>query len=63
MHLQDGQDVLVADGSQAFADAVLRLYDDAALWQQLSGNGLANIAEHFSMDAACLAVQRVFFSP
>lgn len=62
MHLHDGQDVLVADGSQAFADAVLRLYDDAELWQRLSDNGLANIARYFSMEAARQAVQRVFFA-
>lgn len=61
MHLRDGQDVLVADGAQAFADAVLRLYDDAALWQCLSGNGLDNISRHFSMDAARQTVRRVFF--
>jgi len=60
MHLRDGQDVLVADGAEAFADAVVRLHDDEALWRQLSGNGLRNIARHFSMDAARATVARVF---
>ncbi|MNM42547.1 hypothetical protein D3C81_533890 [compost metagenome] len=63
MHLHDGQDVLVADEAQAFADATVRLYNDQALWQQLSANGLRNISQHFSMDAAREAVQRVFFDP
>lgn len=63
MHLQDGQDVLVADEAQAFADATVRLYNDQALWQQLSANGLRNISQHFSMDAAREAVRRVFFDP
>ena len=36
MHLTDGDDVLVADDPRAFADAVLRAYDDEALWQRLS---------------------------
>ncbi len=62
MHLHDGRDVLVANDAQAFADAVTRLYNDPALWRQLSDNGLHNIARHFSMDAARDAVQRVFFS-
>ncbi|MGE8279821.1 MAG: glycosyltransferase [Stenotrophomonas sp.] len=62
MHLRDGLDVLVADGASAFAGAVLRLYDDAGLWQRLADNGQANIAEHFSMEAARQAVQRVFFA-
>ena len=60
MHLRDGQDVLVADGAEAFADAVVRLHDDEALWRRLSANGLRNIAHHFSMDAARGTVARVF---
>lgn len=61
MYLRDGLDVLVADGAQVFAGAVLRLYDDPGLWQRLSENGLDNIARHFSMDAARQAARRVFF--
>ena len=60
MHLTDGHDVLVADEADAFAEAVLRLYGDAGLWQRLSGNGRENIARHFSMEAARDTVQRVF---
>ncbi|MCL7713377.1 glycosyltransferase [Stenotrophomonas mori] len=60
MHLRDGEDVLVADGAEAFAEAVVRLHDDAALWRRLSGNGLHNIATHFSMAAARAVVERVF---
>ena len=60
MHLTDGHDVLVADEADAFAEAVLRLYGDADLWQRLSGNGRENIARHFSMEAARDTVQRVF---
>lgn len=59
MHLRDGVDVLVADDAQAFADAVLRLYDDAALWQALAGNALINVEQHFSFDAARRALRRV----
>jgi len=62
MHLRAGQDVLVADDAASFADAVVRLYQDPQLWQQLSNAGLANIAEHFSLDAARATVQRVFFA-
>jgi GT2 family glycosyltransferase len=61
MHLRDGFDVLVADGAQLFADAVVRLYQDEALWNQLSRNGLDNVTRHFSMDAARDVVRRVFF--
>jgi len=62
MHLHPGQDVLVADDAVGFADAVIRLYQDPQLWQQLSDAGLANVAQHFSLDAARATVQRVFFA-
>ncbi len=60
MHLSDGHDVLVADDAAGFAEAVLRLYGDAALWQRLSEHGRDNIARHFSLDAARDTVRRVF---
>lgn len=61
MHLRAGHDVLVADDAAGFADAVVRLYQDPVLWQQLAAAGLTNVAEHFSLDAASATVQRVFF--
>src|SRR3546814_3809496 len=42
MHLRDGHDVLVADDAAAFADVVVRLHEDEALWTTLSRNGLDN---------------------
>jgi len=54
--------VLVAEDAEALADAVVRLHDDEALWRQLSGNGLRNIARHFSMEAARDTVARVFLN-
>ncbi|NUS38164.1 MAG: glycosyltransferase [Lysobacter sp.] len=60
MHLVDGRDVLVADDATAFADAIVCLHEDAALWRQLSANGLANVQRHFSLDAARDTVRRLF---
>ncbi len=48
----DGQDVLVAEDAASFADAVVRLYGDEALWNRLSENGLENVHRHFSREAA-----------
>lgn len=48
MFLSDGDDVLVADEAQAFADAVLRLHEDAALWDRLSLGGQENTRRYFS---------------
>jgi len=59
MHLRDGEDVLVADDAAGFADAVVRLHEDEALWTRLSEAGLRNIHAHFSLDAARPVVRRV----
>lgn len=59
MHLADGVDVLVAADADAFADAVVRLYRDEGLWQRLAAGGLANVAAHFSADAARDVVRRL----
>lgn len=52
MFLENGRDVLVADSAEAFADAVVRAYQDPALWQVLAKGGLENVRAHFSFDAA-----------
>jgi glycosyltransferase involved in cell wall biosynthesis len=62
MHLRDGEDVLVGDDPAAFADAVLRLYDDAELWQAMSGRGQEHIRTHFSDDAARVVIHELLGS-
>jgi GT2 family glycosyltransferase len=52
MWLRDGDNALLADDAEAFATAVLRLYDDEALWTRLSDAGLENVRRHFSIDVA-----------
>jgi GT2 family glycosyltransferase/glycosyltransferase involved in cell wall biosynthesis len=59
MHARDGEDLLVADAPEDFAAAIVRAYGDAALWKKLSDNGLTNVREHFSFDAARAALRRV----
>jgi GT2 family glycosyltransferase/glycosyltransferase involved in cell wall biosynthesis len=59
MHLRDGDNVLVADTAEGFADAVIRLYDDPMLWQRLADNGRVNVEQHFSLDAGRAVVRRV----
>jgi O-antigen biosynthesis protein len=60
MHLRDGEDVLVADEPLAFADAVVRLHEDEALWNTLARNGLDSVARNFSLDTARETVRNVF---
>lgn len=52
MFLVDGESVLLADEPAAFAEAVLRLYRDPALWERLSKGGLTVMEQHFSFAAA-----------
>lgn len=46
-----GKDLLVADEPQAFADAVLRLLDDAGHWETVARHAVAYIATHHNWDA------------
>jgi O-antigen biosynthesis protein len=59
MNLADGRDVLIADDAEAFATAILRLYSDEALWQELSLHGLENVRRYFSFDAARSTLERI----
>ena len=55
----DNPDVLVAESPADFAAAIVRAYNDATLWEKLSDNGLNNVREHFSFDAARVALLRI----
>ncbi len=52
LHAVDGSDVLIAANPGDFAQAVIKLYQDQALWERLSVNGRRNVETHFSKDAA-----------
>ena len=52
MGLVHEKDILIADDPEAFAREVVRLYDDEALWQQLSVAGKQNIEDRFSFALA-----------
>ena len=51
MGLVDGTDVLVADGADEFAAAVVRAYGDGELWTKLAANGRRTISRRYSPDA------------
>jgi len=41
MSLEHEENILIADSAEAFANAVVRLYEDESLWNKLSRDGLA----------------------
>jgi glycosyltransferase involved in cell wall biosynthesis len=52
MELTDHEDVLVADEPEAFARALIELYESEELWNRLSQNGLRKTAAMYSVEAA-----------
>ena len=56
MGLADGDGVLIADTPQDFADAVLRLHEDATLWQAASSGALAFVERNYSLRAGLATV-------
>jgi glycosyltransferase involved in cell wall biosynthesis len=59
MGIEDGVHALVADEPQRFAEAIISLYKDAALWAQLSQNGQALVRERFGDEANRAALLKV----
>jgi GT2 family glycosyltransferase len=57
MGLQDGQEALIADGAEAFAQAVLRVWSDDALWRLLSEAGRTFVRNGHTSDAGLEALQ------
>jgi O-antigen biosynthesis protein len=45
--IESGSDAIVADSAEAFAAAILAVYDDRALWERLSA-GAARCVDQFS---------------
>ena len=52
MSLTDGENILVADGAEAFADAIVRLYQDETLWNRISRSGLTFADKAWGTEAA-----------
>ncbi len=59
MHIIDGEQGLIAADAEAFAAAILRLYDDPALWTRLAAGGRRLIREYFSRDSAKAILRQV----
>jgi glycosyltransferase involved in cell wall biosynthesis len=51
MGLVDGYDALIADSPEKFVAQVVRLYNDEALWNQLSSNGRRTVESQWSPEA------------
>jgi GT2 family glycosyltransferase len=62
MYLQHGREVLIGDTPQEFADAVLRLYNDPALWASMSTAGRQLVRERYSPEVIREGLRQVIAS-
>jgi glycosyltransferase involved in cell wall biosynthesis len=58
MGLQHGVNALLADEPSTFAETVIALYDDPALWQRLSAASAEHVRTHFSFSVAQAALEQ-----
>lgn len=56
----NGRDMFIADTPESFSNAIVETYQNEALWNQMSANGLEIVAKHFSFDAARQALIKLF---
>lgn len=57
MHLVHGESILLADTAEAFANAIIRLYEDESQWILLSNNAYTIAEKHFSQTAIQNAIK------
>jgi glycosyltransferase involved in cell wall biosynthesis len=61
MELRDGENALiVANGPAAFAEAVIRLYTDESLWDNISAASRNHIEKNYSVDVVSRKIARLF---
>ena len=52
MSLTEGENVLVADGAEAFAESITKIYQNEALWKRINKNGLTFADKAWGAEAA-----------
>ena len=60
MDLDWESEILVADSAQHFAEAIIELYENEALWTTLAHNSVASIERSYSMAVAEEGVREIF---
>ena len=60
MQLKDNVHALIADTPEAFAAAVVRLYNDEVLWKRIQRDAAAHIDKNFSASAVETILQRIW---
>ena len=59
MYLAHKENAMIADLPESFAEAVIELWTSPKLWRQLSQNGIQNLIDHFSVEAATRTIDEL----
>ncbi|MGD9503820.1 MAG: glycosyltransferase, partial [Syntrophobacteraceae bacterium] len=59
MGLTNGEDILIADGPEALADAIVRLYREETLWRAVSEKGLIFAERTYGTGASETAIRNI----
>ncbi len=59
MGLRIGDDIVACDSSEDFADAIVRVHDDAEVWRRLSDHGFATLSRTHSIEYAQKCLESV----
>lgn len=59
MALVDRRDAVIADGADAFVEAIIEVYASETLWSLLSSRGLEHVQRHFSPAAARAVLEAI----
>ncbi len=60
MGVEPEQGILIGDDAESFADCIIRLYQDEALWNRISQGGLRNVKQKFSSEVARQSLEKIF---
>jgi glycosyltransferase involved in cell wall biosynthesis len=60
LDVADGEELMVAEGAEQFAGAILRLLDDAALRERLSAAGRRYVGQHHDWDAVAGRLEMIY---
>ena len=63
MALEHGENIFIADSADKFAELILELNKNEALWNKLSLNGKRFIEEHYSPQAVARKIYEIFKLP
>jgi O-antigen biosynthesis protein len=57
----NGEELLLADNAEDFAESCIKLYNDPVLWQKLRENALNRVAQDCSQESFDQTIKKILF--